>query len=108
MAADLFLDQVTVRLGGRLVLDSVSALLPGATLCCLLGPNGAGKTTLLRSLTGYVPLASGTVRLGPTGLDTLSSRERARRIALVPQLAPPVGPLTVLEAVALGLLPRGA
>lgn len=104
MTADLLLDQVTVRLGGKLVLDSVSATLPGGTLCCLLGPNGAGKTTLLRSLTGYVPGASGIARLGPTDLNTLTSRERAKRIALVPQLAPPVGPLTVFEATALGLL----
>ncbi len=105
MAAELYLDKLTVRLGGKLVLNSVSATLPGGTLCCLLGPNGAGKTTLLRSLTGYVPLTSGRLRLGATDLHALSSRDRARRIALVPQLAPPVGPLTVFEAAALGLLP---
>jgi iron complex transport system ATP-binding protein len=107
MAADLILANLSVQLGGRPVLKDVDATVAGGEFCCLLGPNGAGKTTLLRAVTGYMPVAGGRISLGRTRLDTLGSRERAKHVALVPQLAPPVGPLTVLEAVALGLLPRG-
>jgi len=105
MAAELILDKVSVRLGGTTVIDCINAKIPGGTFCCLLGPNGAGKTTLLRALTGYLPLASGQIVLGSERLDQLRSRERARHVSLVPQLAPPVGPLTVFEAASLGRLP---
>ena len=54
---------LTVRLGGRTVLDRVDLTLAGGESVALLGPNGAGKTTLLRALLGLVPLAGGAVEL---------------------------------------------
>jgi iron complex transport system ATP-binding protein len=61
----------------------------------LIGPNGAGKTSLLHALTGAVP-SRGTLAVGQDDLATLRSRERARRIALVPQqpVIPPTMPVT--------------
>jgi iron complex transport system ATP-binding protein len=105
MSAELHLEQVSARLGGKQVLRSVSATIAGGTLCCLLGPNGSGKTTLLRAITGYVALAGGSIAVGGRQLNPLTSRERAKVVALVPQLATPAGPLTVFEAAALGCLP---
>lgn len=52
----------------------------------LLGPNGSGKTTLLKTLLGLLPPKDGEVRLGGKPLQTYSIRERARRIAYVPQV----------------------
>jgi iron complex transport system ATP-binding protein len=51
----------------------------------LLGPNGGGKTTLLKTLLGLLPPKSGEVRLGDRPLSGYTARERARRIAYVPQ-----------------------
>jgi iron complex transport system ATP-binding protein len=107
VSADLNLSGVTAKLGGRPVLRAVSARITGGSFCCLLGPNGAGKTSLLRAITGYLQPTAGRVSLGDMDLGALSSRERAKHVALVPQLAPPVGPLTVFEAACLGLLPGG-
>ncbi len=53
---------LSVRLGGRLVLDRLRADLCGDVVG-LLGPNGAGKTTLLRTLLGFYPPASGDARV---------------------------------------------
>src|SRR5579884_813768 len=56
-------ENVTVRLGGRPVLNDLSfAIYPG-DFVGLIGPNGAGKTTLLRLLLGLVPPSNGTVSL---------------------------------------------
>ncbi len=57
-AAVLHLDELSVRLGRRLILDRLSASLGGRSIG-LLGPNGAGKTTLLRTLLGFYPPAGG-------------------------------------------------
>ncbi len=56
------LDALSVRLGGRPILQELGATLRGRCLG-LLGPNGAGKTTLLHTLLGFYPPASGTARV---------------------------------------------
>ncbi len=44
----------------------------------MIGANGAGKTTLLEAISGYVPPASGTVRVGDEVLTGASPRRLAR------------------------------
>lgn len=50
----LELENVSVELGGRTIVDSVTLNLPRAQLVAMIGPNGAGKTTLLRAIVGVV------------------------------------------------------
>ena len=46
------LRDVTVVLGGRPVVDGISASVGEGEWLALIGPNGAGKTTAVRILTG--------------------------------------------------------
>jgi iron complex transport system ATP-binding protein len=96
-----------VTLGRRRVLNEVSFALPPHGLVALVGPNGAGKTTLLRALCGLLP-ATGQIRIDADPLGSLSSRERARRFAYLPQGHVVHWPLTVRDVVALGRYPYGA
>lgn len=50
----------------------------------LIGPNGAGKTTLLKCLNG-IHCGSGRIEINGQGIENLSSREIARRVALMHQ-----------------------
>jgi iron complex transport system ATP-binding protein len=76
----------------RLVYPNGVCALDGATLrvahgefVSIIGPNGSGKSSLLRALAGLQPVSSGKVFLEGTPVMALESRERARRVALVPQ-----------------------
>jgi iron complex transport system ATP-binding protein len=103
----LTMTDVTVPLGGRDVVHSVSLAVAPGEVVVIIGPNGAGKTTLLRAAAGLTP-ASGAIGLGGAPLRTLSLPERARRVAYLPQGHVVHWPLPVAEVVALGRLPRGA
>jgi iron complex transport system ATP-binding protein len=99
------LDRVTVTLGGRPVVRKASATIEVGAWVAVIGPNGAGKTSLLRAIAGLVP-HDGAVSLLGTPTTELDRRERARRLAIVPQ-EPETPPwLTVAEYVLLGRTPH--
>jgi iron complex transport system ATP-binding protein len=75
-------------------------------LTVIVGPNGAGKSTLLRALAGLLRPARGTVTLDDGPLLDRPARERARRLAYLPQTTPLIHDLTVRELVALGRAPH--
>ena len=93
-----------VRAGypGREVLHDVSLSVGPGESVALLGHNGSGKTTLLRVLGGQLAPAAGRVLLDGGNPATLSPRERARRIAVVPQRAEFFATQIVRDMVLLG------
>jgi len=105
MTAALELDDVSVAYGRSTVLDGVGFSVAEGEWVGLIGPNGAGKTTLLRAVAGLID-STGTILLHGSSLSGAHRRERARRIAVVPQY--PVTPpwMTVAEYVLLGRTPH--
>lgn len=93
-------------LGGTRVLDGVDLALEPGRLVVVLGPNGAGKTTLVRILSGVLRAEAGQVRLGGRLLDSLSRRDVARALAVVPQELSVPFPFSVQEMVAMGRAPH--
>lgn len=92
--------------GARVVLHDVSLAVREGEVVSVVGPNGTGKSTLIRALTGLVPLAAGEVRVAGRALATLSRREIARHVAVVPQVLETLFPFSVREVVALGRTAR--
>jgi iron complex transport system ATP-binding protein len=104
-AAVLTARGVTVRLGGRPVVDRVDLDVADGEVLGIVGPNGSGKSTLVRALFGAVPLADGSIVLEGRPLRAWSRNDIARRIAVVAQEPPAELPLRVEESVLLGRLP---
>jgi iron complex transport system ATP-binding protein len=101
----LRLEGVSVTLGGAPILTEIGADVERGEWVALIGPNGAGKSTTLRAVAGLVPYEGRIDILGDEA-SGLRRRERARRVALVPQI--PVMPphASVHEYVMLGRTPH--
>ncbi|MFE5537344.1 ABC transporter ATP-binding protein [Streptomyces sp. NPDC056492] len=78
---------------------------PGETVG-VVGPNGSGKTTLLRCVYGALRPTAGRVLLDGVDAAGLGAKDRARRVAVVPQDAAGTFGLTVREVVAMGRSPH--
>jgi iron complex transport system ATP-binding protein len=87
---------------GRTVGRGVGLSLAAAEVVALLGPNGGGKTTLLRTLLGLLDPLAGEVTLDGRALARWPLRERATRLAYVPQAAESHFDFSVLETVGMG------
>lgn len=97
---------VVVSLSGRPVLTGVDLEVRSGEVLGLLGPNGSGKSTLLRTVYRAIRPEGGAVEVG--GLDVWSSttREVARRCAVLTQDHATEVELSVLDLVLLGRIPH--
>ena len=89
-----------------LALDGVTLAAPAGEITAVVGPNGSGKSTLVRALLGRLPLERGRIAIEGTDVSRLAVRERARRVAVVPQRESTAFPVPVGELVALGRHPH--
>src|SRR4051812_3813585 len=99
--AELVAENVSVLRGDKQVVSGVSLQASAGEVLAVLGPNGAGKSSLLRALAGLLPF-SGSVRLDGVEYSSLAPRERARRLAFVPQQTALRSALPVRDVVAQG------
>src|SRR5436305_10319652 len=83
----LVLDDISIRVAGRLLLDGASARIPEGARVGLVGRNGIGKTTLFRAIAGEIGIEHGSI--------VMPSRARIGRLA---QEAPS-GPQSLIEVV---------
>lgn len=97
---------VTVRRGGRAIVDAVSLELESGSFVGLLGPNGAGKSTLMSVLAGLLRPDDGAVLLDDRPLAEMDRRTLARIRAFLPQNPRAEWPVPVERLIALGLTPQ--
>ncbi len=72
------INAVTVRFGGLIALNAVSASLT-APVAGIIGPNGAGKTTLMNVVSGFITARSGRVVVDGQDFLPLAPHKRAHR-----------------------------
>ena len=88
--------------GGPQLLSSIDLEVSPGDMLGIVGPNGAGKTTLLRCLYGALTPSAGTMSFDDVDASHLSTNQRAKLVAAVPQEANIDVALTVREVVETG------
>jgi len=73
----LSLNDITIRMGGRPIINGVSATLPARGCVGLVGRNGAGKSTLMKAMAGTIDVDGGRI-----------DKPRAARLGWLKQDAP--------------------
>jgi len=99
------LEAVSFAVQDLMLLKPLTLALPANRIVGLIGHNGSGKSTLLKILARQQPASGGTVRLEGKALSEWRDREFARKLAYMPQYAPPASGMLVKELVALGRYP---
>ncbi len=94
------------RLGRGRILEDISFSIEAGKKVAILGANGAGKTTLLSLISGHLKAESGKIELNGQPLRSLSPIERARMIALLPQIERLPFNYSVLDFVLMGRAPH--
>jgi iron complex transport system ATP-binding protein len=97
--------KLSVQLGDRDVLHSITADFKVGAWSCIVGPNGAGKSTLLKALAGLLP-SIGTIHLHGQPLQSWSAQQRAQQLAWLAQDETGGQQLKVRDVVMLGRLPH--
>lgn len=99
----LELHNVSVTVGKRRILEDVSFSLRPHRLTVLVGRNGSGKSTLLSCVNQQLPY-TGKILEGEKNLALIPPRERAKAVAILPQILP-APHITAGEMVAFGRNP---
>ena len=99
-------DDLTYRVSGRTILDSVNISVMAGELVAVIGPNGAGKSTLVGLLAGDLRPAWGFASVSGYEARRTSSPEMALARAVMPQHSEVRFPFTVYEVVMMGRHPH--
>jgi branched-chain amino acid transport system ATP-binding protein len=98
---------LTIRFGGHVAVNAVSAAFRPGTLTAIVGPNGAGKTTYFNLISGQLKASAGRVSLFGEDVTALGAPARTRRgVGRAFQLTNLFPRLTVLENVRLAVQAR--
>lgn len=78
-------ENLSAGYGSRAVITDINWQAEPGKLTAIIGPNGSGKSTLLKAVMGQAKVISGGIFLEEKPIEEFAGRERAKRIAYLPQ-----------------------
>lgn len=103
---DLRAQSISLSYGGRVVVPDLDIAIPTHEITVIVGANACGKSTLLRGLGRLLKPLTGAVLLDGTDIHTLSTRQVALRLGLLPQTPTAPDGITVADLVGRGRFPH--
>lgn len=103
-ASSIIIKDLSLKFGSTEVLKKISLEIKSGEFFSFLGPSGSGKSTLLRSISGFGPTPSGSIKIGGEEITNLPTWKR--NIGLVFQNYALWPHMTVRKNVAFGLEER--
>src|SRR5690606_34599395 len=99
-------ESVSLGYDGLRVIEGLDLTLPDGKITAVVGPNACGKSTLLRGMARLHPLDGGRVTLDGADIGSMSRKELARRVGMLPQSSVAPDGVRVAELVARGRYPH--
>ncbi|MEV9639866.1 ABC transporter ATP-binding protein [Mammaliicoccus sciuri] len=100
------IDHIRVGYGEQLIISDLSVNIPSGEITTIIGPNGCGKSTLLKTIARILKVQQGAVYIDGKSVHETSSKEIAKKLAVLPQTAAAPGGLTVQELITYGRFPH--
>lgn len=88
------------------IVKELNMQIPNGKVTSIIGPNGCGKSTVLKAIGRILKPKKGFVYLNGEEIKTLSTKEIAKKMAILPQTPTAPSGLTVSELVAYGRFPH--
>ncbi len=99
-------EELTLAYESRVVSEDLSIQIPKGKVTVIIGPNACGKSTLLKGLARQLKPQKGAVILDGKAIESLSSKELAKSLGLLPQSSSAPSGITVFDLVARGRYPH--
>ncbi|MEK4486249.1 ABC transporter ATP-binding protein [Psychrobacillus sp. FSL H8-0484] len=98
-------NKLTLSYGDTIIINELDLTIPKGEITVFIGANGCGKSTLLRSIARLLKPKSGAILLEGEAIAKQSTKEIARKMAILPQSPDAPEGLTVLQLVKQGRYP---
>ncbi len=99
-------EQVKIGYGDTTIINNLDVEVPDGKVTSIIGPNGCGKSTLLKALSRLLSIKDGAIHLDGQSIHAQSTKEIAKKIAILPQSPEVADGLTVGELVSYGRFPH--
>jgi iron complex transport system ATP-binding protein len=102
----LKLENISVQVGSKKLLNNVSVNFESGKMNLIIGPNGSGKSTLIKAVSKQLKVSEGHVKYRDQEISSLSYQQLARFRAVLSQYTDVAFPLKVWEVVMMGRSPH--
>lgn len=100
------LEDICVNYGEKQIIKDVSFEVEDGQIVTIIGPNGCGKSTLLKAMSRCLKPAKGKVYLDEEDINTINTKNIAKKLAILPQTKNIPSDITVEELVSYGRYPH--
>ena len=98
--------QVDIGYRNTTIIKELDVQIRDGKVTSIIGPNGCGKSTLLKALSRLIEVKKGEVLLDNQNIQHQSTKEVAKKIAILPQTPTVTDSITVEELVSYGRFPH--
>lgn len=98
--------KLSVGYDEKIIVDNFDISINKGEITTIIGPNGCGKSTVLKTLTRMIKAKAGTITIDGQELGTISTKNIAKKIAVLSQMQSAPPDFKVKELVSYGRMPH--
>ncbi|CAG9614974.1 putative siderophore transport system ATP-binding protein YusV [Bacillus rhizoplanae] len=106
MMTNLATENLDISYGNINIVEGLNLQIPKGKITTIIGPNGCGKSTMLKAMARILHPKKGTVYLDGEDISKQSTKEIAKKMAILPQAPDAPSGLNVSELVTFGRFPH--